>query len=238
MKEVFSNLVSLIFNRDMYIGIIVGFISAFILYILSRLYKPNYKTEFNFILKSAMTNIYQIHILSEFSEDYDLIISQISELKENAFEMYKLLLPLAMFGRFKEKKMIITLLYDIINVCNVSRYLTFGCENEKEEKRVRIKKIREYFFRIDDFETKNCFLVDVQLNLMGDIINGKSLKKAFRNEFKNFSKNEFFIRKVEEKFININSFRDRNDKENVRKNCLTEKQYIKIINSVMKKQLD
>lgn len=212
----------------MYIGIIGGFISAFILYMLSRLYKPNYKTELNFILKSAMTNIYQIHNLSEFSEDYDLIITQISELRENAFEMYKLLLPLAMFGKFKTKKMVITLLYDIINVCNVSKYLTFGYENEKEEKRARIEKIREYFFRIDAFEHKNRFLVEVQLNLIEKIINGKSLKKAFRKEFKNFSK------KVEEKFININSFKDRNDKEYIRKNCLTEKQYKKIINFILK----
>lgn len=234
MKEFFSNLVDLIFNRDMYIGIIGGFISAFILYILSRLYKPNYKTEFNFILKSARSNIYQIHNLSEFSEDYDLVVAQISELKENAFKMYKLLLPLALFGRFKEKKMIITLLYDIIRVCDVLRYITFGCENEKEEKRARIEKIRECFFRIDVFERRNRFLVEVQLNLIEKIINGKSLKKAFYKELKNFSKNEFFVKEIEEKFININSFKDRNDKEYIRKNCLTEKQYKKTINFILK----
>lgn len=209
------------------LGAIGSILATIILYVCSILYKVGYKEDFKFNLNVARTATYQIQNQHCFPEDYGLVINQIDVVHRCAFNMYRDLYPLALLFRRKEKKMVITLLSDIIDVCEISKYTTVGYSGESE-KEARLEKVHKYFYKYYELDEVNCSTVIVQLDILDNIINGKSIKQSMKDAF---------VRVVDEiaigdlaidGFININSFRQKND-VGIRKKSFSKLEFEKLL---------
>lgn len=128
------------------LGVIGGIISSALLYWFSLYYKAGYKEDFYFALHSALISASQIEVACHFTDDYAVVMGQIDTLCEAAFKMYRCLLPLTLWYKRKEKKLIITLMNDIINTCEQAKCITVGYDGNKERE-ARLKKISKCFYR-------------------------------------------------------------------------------------------
>ena len=200
------------------LGAIGSILATIILYICSILYKVRYKEDFKFNLNVARSTTYQIQNQHSFPEDYGLVINQIDVIHRCAFDMYRDLYPLAFLFRRKAKKIVITLLYDIISVCEISKYTTVGYSGECE-KEARLEKIHEYFYKYYELEKMNCSTVIVQLDILENIINGINIKKSIREAFGGLADELAVSDLVMDGFINVNSFKQKGDVGIRKKSC-------------------
>lgn len=209
------------------LGAIGSILATIILYMCSILYKVGYKEDFKFNLNVARTATYQIQNQHRFPEDYGLVINQIDVIHRCAFNMYRDLYPLALSFRRKEKKMIMTLLSDIIAVCEISKYTTVGYSGESE-KEARLEKIHKYFYKYYELDEVNCSTVIVQLDILDNIINGKSIRRSMEDAFGCLVDKIAISDLAIDGFIHINSFRKKND-VGIRKRSYSKIEFEKLL---------
>ena len=160
-------------------------------------------------------------------------MEQIEHLRYYAFSMYKSLTPLCMLGHKKEKKLVITLLYDIMRMCEVSKYTTIGYYGEKEHK-ARLERVHELFYKHKLFDEENVSTVHIQLELIKELIKGKTICLAF-NEITRMYRINWCDSLLESAFIEINSFRIK-DAGLIKKKCLYYSEYKRMVNNYLMRQ--
>ena len=211
------------------IGAIGSIVATIILFFLSKTYKMGYKDDFNFYLIQAKTAVYQIENQHLFPDDYELVIEQVDVLYNCAYNMYKCISPLSLLRRRTEKKLINTILYDIIRVCELSKCVTVGYD-ETNENRARLSKIHKYFYKGDMLnKTCNISIVGAQIELLKALINGNKYTKAITDTFKRelHDKKDFWdIFSLE--FIDINSFQS-SDQTVIKRKGLTSIKFEEMI---------
>lgn len=217
---------------NIFLGAIGSIVATIILYSLSQLYKFKYKARFKFNLELAKTATYQIQNQHLFPEDYTLVIGQIDVLYKCAFEMYESLYPLSLFYKPNVKKLIITLLYDIMRICEVSKFTTVGYSG-LDEKEARLKQIHKYFYKYVALEESNCSTVIVQLNIIEDLIKGKPFIKSIKNGFGILADKTPLEDLVVDGFIHINSFKS-NHNNPMQKRCFKNDEFERILRKHIK----
>ena len=212
---------------NLLLGVMGSIIATFVLYLCSHLYQFGYKEDFEFELENAFISVYQIENHHLFPDDYLFVMRQMDTLRRCSYNMYKLLKPLSLWKDRLAKKLIVTILYDIINVCEKAEYITVGYDGKKEQE-ARLEKIHRCFYRLNGFEKNNISTVKIQLEIIKLLIKGEPIYKAFNEIFELYGAEcvqDFF--KSENLdisgLIGINSFRTEND-IGMRKRCFTCKE--------------
>lgn len=219
--------------ENIILGAIGSLVATIILFLLSQLYKIGYKKDFEFSLEMAYTAIYQIENLHKYPNDYTLVISQIDCLYENAFKMYRYLSPLSLWAKPKSKKLIITLLNDIISACEVSKFTTVGFTGE-DEWEARLKRIERIFYKYKYLDDYNCSTVRVQLDIIGNLIKKKSISDSIKDAFGRIANNIPLEDLVIDGFINVNSLKQEKHNIGLRNYCFVKKDLEKLFREEFK----
>lgn len=219
---------------NLLLGVMGSIIATFILYLCSYLYRFGYKEDFEFELENAFISVYQIENHHLFPDDYLFVMRQMDTLRRCSYNMYRSLKLLSLWKNRTSKKLIVTLLCDIINTCEKAEYITVGYDGKREQE-ARLKKIHRSFYRLKEFEANNISTIKIQLKIIELIIKGEPIYKAFDEIFELYGsecKQDFF--KSENLDISgliaVNSFRTEND-IGMRKRCLTYKELEEILKS-------
>ena len=218
--------------KNILLGAVGSLVATLVLFLLSKLYKSGYKKDFEFSLEMAYTAVYQIENLHEYSEDYSLVISQIDCLYQNAFRMYRSLTPLSLWGKTYSKKLIITLLNDIIRVCEISKFTTVGFSGD-DEWEARLGKIEKYFYKYKYLEDTNCSTVRVQLDIISNLIKKKSIDESIKEAFGIKHDDIPYEDLAIDGFINVNTFKCEENNIGLRKYCFTQAELKKLLRKKM-----
>lgn len=212
---------------NIFLGAAGSIVATIILYICSSLYRIGYKDDVRFNIETARVAVYQIQNQHSFPEDYALVIAQIDVLHQSAYNIYRSLRPLSMMWNVKSRKMIITLIYDIIHVCERSKYMTVGYSG-LDEKDARLKKIHEAFYKYAPLEENNASTVIVQLNIIEKLFNGKSIDNSIKEALGFLADTQPIDDLICDGFIHLNSLKQNND-TGLRKKCFTRKELENIL---------
>lgn len=183
------------FINDFFIGISSGIIASAILYYLSRFYQPDSLKNIKNKLELAQHYIYQIESSIEFPEDYEKVVHAFEKLYENLFQIYLCITPAFLMFRPINKKIMITLLYDMMCCCEASMFRTVGYSGEDEFK-ARLQKIKAYL----QLHFSSMSALQIELLICKELI-----KNPARNAFEYIS-NTYAITHFE-KMIDCNSFK-------------------------------
>ena len=209
------------------LGAAGSIVATIILYICSSLYKIGYKDDVRFNIETARVAVYQIQNQHSFPEDYALVIAQIDVLHQCAYNIYRSLRPLSMIWNVKSRKMIITLIYDIIHVCERSKYMTIGYSG-LDEKEARLREIHEAFYKYAPLDETNTSTVIVQLDIVENLFNGKSIDSSIKEALGNMAVTQPIEDLICDGFIHLNSLKQNND-TGLRKKCFTRKELESIL---------
>lgn len=213
--------------ENIVLGAIGSILATAILYLCSILYRIGYKEDIRFNLDMARTAVYQIQNQHLFPEDYSLVINQIDVLYRCVFDIYRALHPLSLVGNRDAKKLMVTLLYDVISVCERAKFLTVGYSG-LDEKEARLTEIHKCFYKYDPLEAQNCSTVIVQLDIIENIINGKTIEESIRDALGNLADQVPVEDLAIDGFINVNSFRQQRDMD-MRRKCFTQREFEQLL---------
>lgn len=213
--------------ENIILGAIGSIVATIMLFLLSKLYNVGYKKDFNFFLERANNAIYQIENLCTYPDDYNLVIGQIDVLHQCAYGMYKCLSPLALWRKSDSKKLIITLLNDIISICELSKLTTVGFSGD-EEREARLDRINRYFYRYKYLENSKCSTIRVELSIIRNLIDKKSIEESIKEAFGNKEKSIPYEDLIVDGFICKNSLKQNNNDIGLRQYCFTEGELEKI----------
>jgi len=213
--------------NNILLGAAGSIVASIILFCCSSLYKIGYKEDVRFNIEAARIATYQIENQHLYPEDYTLVINQIDVLHQSAFAMYRSLRPLSMIWKRRPRRFIITLLYDIIVVCERAKFVTVGYSG-LDEKEARLKEIHQAFYKYGPLAEQNSSTVLVQLDIIENLLNGKNIKKSIKDSFGNMADTQPIEDLVCDGFININSFKQSGD-TGLRKKCFTRRKLEKIL---------
>ena len=214
--------------QNIIIGAIGSILATIILYFLSQCYSFNSKKHLEYYLETAFNYIYQIENHCSYRDDYDLIMHCTEELHKCIFEIHTNIYPFSMLFNPTRKKLIQTILFDIIRRCEIVLFSTVGYDDENE-KLARLKILKKYFYTEDGSE-ENCSSIRLSLSIVRLLLQGKNIRKAFSEK-----NNLPYDIKDFENIIEINSFRVKNHSVNkylIQRNGLTKKQYDKLIKKI------
>ncbi len=209
------------------LGAIGSIVATIILYICSALYQIGYRDDVRFNIEAARIATYQIQNQHAYPEDYALVIAQIDVLYQCAYNIYRSMRPLSMAPRFNAQKMVITLLCDIISVCERSKYMTAGYSG-LNEKAARLQEIHKAFYKYAPLNENNCSTVIVQLDIIENLFNGKKIRDSIAKAFENVADAQPIENLVSDGFININSLKQAND-TGLRKKCFSREELEKVL---------
>ena len=209
------------------LGAIGSIVATIILYICSALYQIGYRDDVRFNIEAARIATYQIQNQHAYPEDYALVIAQIDVLYQCAYNIYRGMRPLSMAPRFNAQKMVITLLCDIISVCERSKYMTVGYSG-LNEKVARLQEIHKAFYKYAPLNENNCSTVIVQLDIIENLFNGKKIRDSIAKAFENVADAQPIENLVSDGFININSLKQAND-TGLRKKCFSREELEKVL---------
>lgn len=209
------------------VGVTGSIVATIILYICSALYKIGYKDDVRFNIEAARVAIYQIQNQHTFPEDYALVIAQIDVLHQCVYNIYQSLRPLSMAMNCSARKMIITLLNDIIRVCERSKYMTVGYSG-LEEKAARLREIHRAFYKCGPLEESNRSTVVVQLDVIENLFNGMSIKKSIEAAFGNMEDMQTMNNLISDGFLVLDSLKQKGD-TGIRKKCFSREKLEKIM---------
>lgn len=213
--------------NNILLGAAGSIVATIILYLCSALYRIGYKDDVRFNIEAARIATYQIQNQHLFPEDYALVINQIDILHQCAYSIYRSMRPLSMIWNRNARKMIITLLYDIIMVCERSKFMTIGLSG-LDEKEARLNEIHKAFYKYAPLDENNCSTVIVQLSIIENLLNGSTVKKSVNDAFGNMADTQPIEDLVCDGFIHLNSLRQDGD-VGLRKKCFTRKKLEKIL---------
>lgn len=213
--------------NNILLGAAGSIVATIILYLCSALYRIGYKDDVRFNIEAARIASYQIQNQHLFPEDYALVINQIDILYQCAYSIYRSMRPLSMIWNRNARKMIITLLYDIIMVCERSKFMTIGLSG-LDEKEARLNEIHKAFYKYAPLDENNCSTVIVQLSIIENLLNGSTVKKSVKDAFGNMADTQPIEDLVCDGFIHLNSLRQDGD-VGLRKKCFTRKKLEKIL---------
>lgn len=214
--------------ENVILGAIGSIVATITLFLLSKLYNVGYKKDFKFLLEKSYNAIYQIENLCTYPDDYNLVIEQIDVLHQCAYDMYKCLSILALWGKCKSKKLIITLLNDIISVCELSKFTTVGFSGD-DEREARLDRIKKYFYRYKYLEDSNCSTIRAELSIIKNLISKMTIEESIKDAFGNKAKSIPYEDLIVDGFICRNSLKQNKNDIGLRQYCFTEKQLDKIL---------
>lgn len=213
--------------NNILLGAAGSIVATIILYACSVLYKVGYKDDVRFNIDAARVAVYQIENQHLFPEDYALVIAQIDILHQCAYNIYRSLRPLSMIWNRNARKMIITLIYDIIVVCERAKFITVGF-SDLAEKDARLKEIHKAFYKYAPLDDVNRSTVILQLDIIEELFDGKNVKDSINEAFGDMSKTQPMEDLVCDGFINIKSFKQEKD-SGLRKRCFSKEELEKIL---------
>lgn len=205
------------------LGAAGSIVATIVLFICSSLYKIGYKDDVRFNIEAARVAMYQIQNQHLFPEDYALVISQIDILHQSVYNIYRSLRPLSMIQNYQAKKMIITLLYDIIVACERAKFMTIGFSG-LDEKEARLKEIHKTLYKYQPLDERNSSTVIVQLEIIENLFNGKNIKESIFDAFGNIADTLPLEDLICDGFISVNSLRQKGDID-LRKKCLSQREF-------------
>ena len=214
--------------ENIIIGAVGSIVATIMLLLLSKLYNVGYKKDFRFLLDKSYNAIYQIENLHTYPDDYNLVIEQIDVLHQCAYDMYKSISPLALWAQPNSKKMIITLLNDIISVCEVAKFTTVGFSGD-DEREARLDRIKQYIYRYKYLDDSNCSTIRVELSIIGNLLDRKNIEESIKDAFGNNAHSIPYEDIVVDGFICRNSLKQNNDDRGLRRYCFTERELEKIL---------
>lgn len=208
------------------LGAVGSIVATVILYFCSHVYQVGYKDDFTFNLENALTAIYQIENHIRFPGDYYWVMSQIDNMCCCVWNMYRSLKPLSLWRNKTEKKLLITLLYDIIRLCEHAKCVAIGYCGEQEQE-ARINKLQRYFYRFQKTSQENASVTQIQLNVIQLLIKGKTISETF-NEISHTYKKPLFENILEDGFIDINSLKS-GRAVGIRKKCFCYCELVEVL---------
>ena len=224
------------------LGAVGSILATLILFLLSSLLDLKYKEKFYTQLELAKTAVYQIANMHRYPTDYPLIMQQVDVLYLSCNEMSRCLYPLSLLLHTKKKKMIQTLLYDIIQNCERIKYTTIGYDGDAEINE-RLKKVHQIFYKVDFLTEWNQNTLTVQLEVIEDLLHKKTFENTFRNIYKKYygnpreEKNDFY-ENISSQFIDSFSFKvsPKYTFNSIQSKGLTSLEYKRIVTKIKQKR--
>ena len=201
------------------IGILSGVITTCLLFLLSKIYHPNNIKNIKNNLDLAERYIWQIDAMIDFTDDYDRIIHAFEKLHDNLFQIYLCMAPSICLFRQKNKKIIYTLIYDMMRCCEASMLVVEGYSGD-EEKEARIRNIIAYL-RFQH-ETDPYSALQREHALIVALLK-HSVKRAFEEADRRFPQIDY------EELIEINSFKQPVFFSEIREKGITKDEYMMIV---------
>lgn len=227
------------------LGAIGSIVATAILFVLSSLYRFRYKDSFLLNLNVAKTAVYQIANTHRYTSDYYLIMQQIDILHRSCISMAEAMQPLSLWYRPLNRKIIYTLLYDIIQNCERIKYTTVGYSGDQEID-ARLKKLHNIFYKFDfdSQEYNNQNVISVQLETIEKLLNGKSFSVCvYEIERKYYAPTENvqidFWENMRIQFVDGLSFKPQSKKyvfSPVQNKGMSQKQYYDIVKKIKNKK--
>ena len=219
---------------ELSIGVLSSIFATVVWYMLSQTWKIEDRKIIARELETAITCLHVIEAKIGYPEDYDRILLQTDRMYDSLNKAVDTIKLFTYRLDFDRKKMIITIIWDNIRLCERSKNTTIGYSG-KEERIERSNNIRQLL------EKKNNIDTDLLANLTALYI-AKDL-----NNDKNFKDSALFwitdeqdlkyikCRILDLPLIDNNSFKQGNEiKRETRYNCFTKKQYMDYLEKQLK----
>ena len=185
-------------------------------------------------MEIALTSLYEIEQKISYPEDYTRILQQSDRMFDSLNRAFGMIKFFTYGFDFNRKKMIITIIWENIRLCEYSKNITVGySENveieercEKIEKRLRIKG-----------STKTGMSINlISLFVAKDLNDNVDAKKSFHTWMKTDNDNVLLKEQLLEKhFIEINSFKDGVvPKKQIKHYCFTKEEYVQYLDKILK----
>ena len=201
------------------IGILSGVITTCLLFWLSKFYHPNNIKNIKNNLDLAERYIWQIEKMVHFPDDYNRVIHAFERLNDCLFQMYLCMAPSICFFRKKNRRIIYTLICDMMRCCEASMLVVEGC-SEDEEKDARIRSIIAHL-RFQ-YETDPYSALQREHALIVALLK-HSVKKAFKEADRRFPQIDY------ENLIEINSFKQPIFFSEIREKGISNDEYMTIV---------
>ena len=198
--------------ENILLGAMGSIVATIVLYCCSALYKIGYKEELKFHLEAAMVSVLQIENIHTYPEDYGIVVSQTDNILQHSFAMYKCIKPLSLWWNPKSKQLIITLLYEIISLCEKVKYTTVGYSGI-DEREARLHRIEDYFYKYPYLRESNCSTIRVQLGLIDSLLKTRTIYGGLMDAFGRLSHQIPLEDITIDGFIDINSFSQKSDRD-------------------------
>ena len=201
------------------IGVLSGIITTCLLFLLSKFYHPNNIKNIKNNLELAERYIWQIDAMIGFPYDYDRIIHAFEKLHDNLFQIYLCMAPSICLFKPKNKKIIYTLICDMMRCCEASMLVTEGYSGD-EEKEARIKNIIRHLRFQHKRDTYSALQREHALIVA---LLKHSVKRAFEEAGRRFPKIDY------EELREINSFKQPVFFSEIREKGITKDEYMMIV---------
>lgn len=216
------------------IGVFSSIVATVIWYVLSQLWRKDDRKCIRMELEIALTSLYEIEQKISYPEDYTRILQQSDRMFDSLNRAFGMIKFFTYGFDFNRKKMIITIIWENIRLCEYSKNITVGySENveieercEKIEKRLRIKG-----------NTKTGMSINlISLFVAKDLNDNVDAKKSFHTWMKTDNDNVLLKEQLLEKhFIEINSFKDGVvPKKQIKHYCFTKEEYVQYLDKILK----
>ena len=212
------------FWTNLGIGILSGVIASILLFLISKFYHPNNIKNIKNNLELAERYIWQIDAMVYFPDDYDRIIHAFEKLHDCLFQIYLCMAPSICLCKRKNKKIIYTLICDMMRCCEVSMLVTEGYSGD-EEKEARIRNIIRHLRFQNERDTYSALQREHALIVA---LLQYPLHKAFEEADRHFPQINY------EKLIDINSFKQSIFFSEIREKGISKDEYMKIIEEYKK----
>ena len=221
--------------ETVFVGISSSIIATVIWYVLSQLWKRGDRKQIGMELEIALTSLYEIEQKIGFPEDYQRILIQIDRMYDSLNRAYGMIKPLTYGLDFGRKRMIVTIIWENIRLCDYSKNITVGYSKfeEIEERCLKIERRLKIKGKTKSGMSMNLISLFVAKNLNDKEKMKKTLHKWMRIDDDNELKKQLF----EKHFIEINTFKDGIiSKNRIKYHCFTRKGYERYIDKELKRK--
>lgn len=215
--------------ENLLFGAIASIIAAGICAITSQLYSFGAKQKINYYIENAILAFNSFENAIKYGY-YDLAIAQVDIVLSDINSINQSIFLLTYFPT--KKKMFYTFMNNFVLFLEIAKNVEIGYSGNSE-KQSRCDRIKHY---MDSVSNENQSWILLNLKVMKNLNNERSLYKALRKEFPHMDDNELV--QIYENMIEINSFRveRETDKFDSRGNCYSKDEYMKKIKKITKKK--
>lgn len=216
------------------IGVFSSIVATIIWYVLSQLWRKDDRKCIRMELEIALTSLYEIEEKIGYPEDYTRILQQADRMYDSLNRAFGMIKIFTYGFDFDRKKMITTIIWENIRLCEYSKNVTVGYSKdaEIEERCERIAKRLDIKGSTNTGMSVNLISLYVAKDLNDNVEAKKSLHTWMKTNGDNALLKEQLLNK---QFIEINTFKcGLVSKIHIKHYCFTKEEYEQYLDKILK----